>query len=242
MNLLAIETSGSTSSVALCQESGLVASRIFPGRLSLCQNLVSEIDAVQSYLPAGAELEAIAVSLGPGSFTSLRIGVVTAKALAHRLGIPLAGVPTMEALATAFAHEPNRTICVLQPAWKTAVYVATFRTCPNNELEQTTSPTALEPNGVIHHLMQLSGDLVLLGEAAVEHRAYLAHELGERAAFAPAVLSAPQASLVAQAAWQRLADPDPNAAFGLRPLYVVPSQAERVAGIDLGLTGAADSG
>jgi tRNA threonylcarbamoyladenosine biosynthesis protein TsaB len=240
MNLLAIETSGATSSVALCEGPRLTASRLFPSQMSLCQNLAAEIDAVLAHLPADESLEAIAVSLGPGSFTSLRIGVVTAKALAHQLGIPLAGVPTMEALASAFAHESGRTLCVLQPAWKTAVYLATFTASEAGGVRQVMSPTALEPQTALDHLSQVEGELLLVGEAALLHRDLLSRALGARAALAPAAMSVPQASLVAEAARQRLASPDPKAAFELRPLYVVPSQAERAAGIDLGLTGGAD--
>jgi hypothetical protein len=86
----------------------------------------------------------------------------------------------------------------------------------------------------------MEGDLLLVGEAALEHRELLTRGLGARAAFAPVALSVPRASVVAEAAWKRLSKADPEAAFRLRPLYVVPSQAERVAGIDLGLTGLGD--
>lgn len=238
MNLLAIETSGDTSSVALCKGPRLIASRLFPSRMSLCQNLAAEIDAILAYLPEDEQVQAIAVSLGPGSFTSLRIGVVTAKALAHHLGVPLAGVPTMEALATPFIYEPGRTICVVQPAWKTALYLSTFVA---GEPGQITPPAALEPQAVLDHLTDLKGDLLLVGEAALEHRQLLSRGLGERAAFASAAMSVPRASIVAEVGRKRLSEADPEAAFRLRPLYVVPSQAERLAGIDLGLTGMNDS-
>ena len=240
MNLLAIETSGPTSSVALCREEGLIASRAFPSRMSLCQSLVAEIEALLTYLPDGEQLQAVAVSLGPGSFTSLRIGIVTAKALAHQLGVPLAGVPTMESLALPFAHELGRTICVLQPAWRTRLYLATFRSEASEDLQPITPPTALEPNGVLDHLRELRGEMLLVGEAALEYERRLSEALGERVAFAPASMSVPRASLVADAAWRRLSRTAPDAAYHLRPLYVVPSQAERVAGVDLGLTGTDD--
>lgn len=237
MNLLAIETSGDISSVALCRGPSPIASRLFPSRMSLCQRLALEIEAVLRYLPEGQQVQAVAVSLGPGSFTSLRIGVVTAKALAHQLGVPLAGVPTMEALATPFAYEQGRTICVIQPAWRRAVYLSTFVAGAAGELRQLTPPTAREPESVVDHLTNLEGRLLLVGEAALEQGELLARELGQRAAFAPAALSVPRASVVAEAAWKRVGDADPESAFRLRPVYVVPSQAERVAGIDLGLTG-----
>lgn len=240
MNLLAIETSGEVSSVALCKGPSTIASRRFPSRMSLCQTLATEIGSILAYLPENEQLQAIAVSLGPGSFTSLRIGVVTAKALAHQLDVPLVGVPTMEALAIPFACEPGRTICAIRPAWKTAAYLSAFIARTVGQLEQVTPPITLEPEAVLGYLMGMESDLLLVGEAALEHRELLARGLGNRAAFAPAALCTPRASVVAEAAWKRLSEADPGAAFRLRPLYVVPSQAERVAGIDLGLTGADD--
>jgi tRNA threonylcarbamoyladenosine biosynthesis protein TsaB len=240
MNVLAIETSGPTASVALLRQSAVVASRSFPSRMTLCQSLVTETAAVLGYLSDDERVEGIAVSLGPGSFTSLRIGVVTAKALAHQLGVPLAGVPTMEAMAAPFAHESGRTICVIQPAWRSALYLATYRAGPPGELREITPASALEPEGLLHHLRGVDRELLLVGEGALEHRRHLSEALGGRAAFAVPPLAAPQASLVAEAARERLANPDPEAAYRVRPLYVVASQAERVAGIDLGLTGTQD--
>jgi tRNA threonylcarbamoyladenosine biosynthesis protein TsaB len=235
MNLLAIETSSATSSLALCRGNALVAARAFPSKMSLCQNLAREIEALLSHLE-GEPLGAIAVSLGPGSFTSLRIGVMTAKALAHRLAIPLVGVPTAEVIATPFAFERTRTIAVLQPGWKSTVYLAAYQGGASGTLRGLWGPSALELEAAVDRLKTLGGEVLLVGEVVTEHRDALAEALGERAAFALPSLCPPQAWFLAEAARGRLADLQPQAVHAVRPLYVVASQAERVAGIDLGMT------
>jgi tRNA threonylcarbamoyladenosine biosynthesis protein TsaB len=235
MNLLALETSSATAGLALCAERSLVASRTFPSRTSLCRDLIREIGALLEGVGGKGWLEAIAVSLGPGSFTSLRVGVMTAKALAHRLSLPLAGVPTLEALATPFAATTGSTVCVLQPAWKSNVYLARYAGSPSGELREIAAPAARGIGAAIEELRGTAGELLLVGEAALEHRAELLAALGERAALACESLCAPDARLVAEAAWRRLESLDPQAAHRVRPLYLVPSQAERAAGVDLGL-------
>jgi tRNA threonylcarbamoyladenosine biosynthesis protein TsaB len=234
MNLLAIETSSRIAGVALCRDQAVVAARSFPSQMSLCQNLIGEVAAMLGRLEEGERLGAIAVSLGPGSFTSLRIGVMTAKALAHRLELPLAGVPTLEALATPFAHDAGRTICVLQPGWKNTIYVATYRP-EAGRLRVLSGAAAMEVEAASERLKMIEGDLVLVGEASIEHRERIEAAVGGRAAFAPVGLYAPRAESVAEAAWPRLGAFDPVAVHALRPLYLVASQAERVAGVDLGL-------
>jgi tRNA threonylcarbamoyladenosine biosynthesis protein TsaB len=235
VNLLAIETSSRVASVALRTAAGPAGAREFESRTSLCRNLVGEIEALLGGSITG-QVDAIAVSTGPGSFTSLRVGVMTAKALAHRLSLPLAGVPTLEALATPFADRMGPAICVLQPGWRDMVYLAAFRVEPAGSLQALLKPQAREIEAALEQLSAIEGRLIVTGESAVEHADRVAEALGERGELAPADLCAPHARHVAAAAWPRIGGLGADSPHTLRPTYLVPSQAERVAGIDLGLT------
>ena len=241
MIAIGLETSGDTAGIVLCRDGRLVASRSFPGRMSLCRDLAGEIQALLGFLEDGEALEGIAVSLGPGSFTSLRVGVVTAKAMAHGLEIPLVGVPTPVALAAPFAHVTDRIICVVQPGWKTSVYLTLIPPGDGGLLERMPSPEAVRIDEIAERLAGIDGDLVLVGGAVEERRAALHDALGSRAIIAAPAFAEPLALFVVDAAAPTLAGADLRGAFDVTPLYVVPSQAERVAGIDLGLTGVDDS-
>jgi tRNA threonylcarbamoyl adenosine modification protein YeaZ len=101
--LLAIDTSGTNALVALGEADGtLLAERRWLAGYRHGEELVTQID--QMLTAAGveiAELSGVVVGTGPGAFTGLRVGLATAKALAHGLGTPIAGVPTSEALLLA---------------------------------------------------------------------------------------------------------------------------------------------
>jgi len=240
MTVLGIETSGDTATVALRAGQSLLGARAFPSRMSLCQRLASEIQSALGHLSAGRRLEAIAVSRGPGSFTSLRVGLMTAKALAHRLGLPLVGLPTTEVVAWPCAQDTDAAIGVMLPAWNTAAYLAVYRPEPGGALRELLAPCAVQPAEAIQRLAIVEGALLLVGQAALKHRESIGRALGERVEFAPASMGEPDAAFLTEAALPRISRADPQAAFCLRPLYLVPSQAERVAGIDLGMTGAED--
>ena len=100
MYLLAIETTGAYASVALMKDGRIVGRLQGRDRFSHLQNLIPQIDAVvKDHKLSLGDLDAIAVSRGPGSFTGIRIGVSTARALSQALKIPCVPVPTLEALA-----------------------------------------------------------------------------------------------------------------------------------------------
>ena len=237
MIALGIETSGDTASIAILDDETILASRSFPSRSTLCERLAAEIGSALEHLGEDRHLSAVAVSRGPGSFTSLRIGVVTAKALAHRWQLPLVGIPTTEVVAWPFAQTGGPTIAVMLPAWNTALYLAVYLSGPNGRLEERVGPCAVGPAKALERLSATEGPLQLVGRRALEHREAIAEVLGARAEFAGESACDPDAMTLTEVALGRVQQVDPQAALRLRPLYIVPSQAERVAGIDLGLTG-----
>ena len=109
MTILAMDTATLVSSVAVATEERVLAELTAETRFTHSETLVPNIDEVLRLADTKREeLSAVAVSLGPGSFTGLRIGLAAAKAIAYALSIPLIGVPTLEALAAAFPSPSPR--------------------------------------------------------------------------------------------------------------------------------------
>ena len=99
MYILAVETTGAFASVALAEDGKIIGHLQGHDRFSHLQNLMVQVNSVvkENKLSLG-DIDGIAVSRGPGSFTGIRIGVSSARALSQILGIPCAAVPTLEAL------------------------------------------------------------------------------------------------------------------------------------------------
>lgn len=98
--LLAIETSSLVSSVALLKEEKLVAELTIQTRLTHSEQLMPHIkDLLEKTATKKSDIHSIAVSVGPGSFTGLRIGLATAKGLAYAWQVPIVGVLTPEGVA-----------------------------------------------------------------------------------------------------------------------------------------------
>lgn len=110
---LGIETSSAVSSVAVMDDQRLIGELTVQAGLTHSEQLVPHIELLlkQSGV-AKTALTGIAVSIGPGSFTGLRIGMGTAKALAYALNIPLLGVMTMDGIAHNFGN-----LAVSWPLW-----------------------------------------------------------------------------------------------------------------------------
>ncbi len=123
---LGIETSGTTTGMALVENKRILSETTRPGvrhdefLLELVENTLRA---------AGVEVKAlsgIGVSIGPGMFTSLRVGLATAKGLAIPHSIPIKGINTLLALATA-ASEHDRPVLALVDARKKQVYAALYQ-------------------------------------------------------------------------------------------------------------------
>lgn len=135
--LLSIDTSTSICSVALSRGTEQVAFRETAEGRSHAKILLPFIEEVlQEGGIAPGQLDAVAVSMGPGSYTGLRIGVSTAKGLCYALGIPLIGIPTLQVMAAgaleAASPETGTLLCPMLDARRMEVFSALY----DNELRE----------------------------------------------------------------------------------------------------------
>ncbi|HEU0026618.1 MAG TPA: tRNA (adenosine(37)-N6)-threonylcarbamoyltransferase complex dimerization subunit type 1 TsaB [Ktedonobacterales bacterium] len=155
--LLALDTSASYASVALTQDDAILAEltwRVENRHSSELLPRVQETLRAQRVTPA--QLDAIAVALGPGSFNGVRAGVATAKGLALALSIPVAGVPTLDVMAWGARLAPVE-VWALLDAGRGEVYAAVYDTAGAATQPETWTPRALtvqpgaEPGG--YHIL-----------------------------------------------------------------------------------------
>ncbi len=122
MYILALETTGPQASVALINETGQIWEELSDRTLSHLQNLIPMADHILSNCGLQiSDMTAVAVSEGPGSFTGIRIGVSTGRALAQAAEKPLIGVPTLKAFAWN-QPETDALICPIFDARRDQVY------------------------------------------------------------------------------------------------------------------------
>lgn len=129
MKVLGIETSTKICSVGIADIRGVVAESSAEDRHVHSDMIVSLIEqTMRASALALSELEAVAVSVGPGSFTGLRIGMSAAKGLCRALKLPLVAVPTFEAVACAVfdAHRQQERVMVAVDAKRDDLYITMF--------------------------------------------------------------------------------------------------------------------
>jgi len=128
MKLLAIDTSTKFLGTAIAENEDILASFRDDGNLRHSALLIPAIDKLLKECALKLkDIDAIALSIGPGSFTGLRIGVATAKGMNLALGIPIIAVPTLDVIAYNFIGEKERMLCPLIDAKKAKVYVCLYK-------------------------------------------------------------------------------------------------------------------
>lgn len=169
------------------------------------------------------ELAGLAVSMGPGSFTGLRIGLSVAKGLALAVGLPLLGVSTLDGLARQLIAPPATKVCALLDARKQEVYAAFYACAENGQPARTGADLVLRPELLAE---QLSGPIILIGDGAVTYREIFKDKLGEAAIFAPPTSHFPRAATIGLLGQELLAKGDLLDPISSVPIYVRASEAE----------------
>jgi len=210
--LLSIETSGPSLGVALSLEGRIVFAENVEGGSIHGKGLAPQIQkALAQNATKPDALAGIAVSIGPGSWTGLRIGLSAAKAMAWALKIPLVPVPSFEALALGAFSLPSpapRAVLCLRDARSEGCFAALFsETAPRTE--RCIQECVLSPAGVVQAVEAfLPANIILCGDAVpVKSVAEAAQQRGHVWQSSPEI-SAIRASDLAACAWARFVSGD----------------------------------
>ncbi len=214
MHILAIETATRSSSVAVIFDGKILAEVSRESPQTFSETLLPQVEEVIKISGAFQKIDAVAVSIGPGSFTGLRIGLATAKALTYAWDIKIIGVPTLAAMAYNF---PAAKVLPLIDAQKNRAYTQIF-----DDGVALTEAEVLPIDAAISRAAELDGTVFLCGD--VLHK--IKSPLPPNVRLAPPNLRMPRASSVALFGAELLSAGNVANVMNLEPLYIRRAEAE----------------
>jgi tRNA threonylcarbamoyladenosine biosynthesis protein TsaB len=225
MRILAIDSAAGSVSAAVLEDERLLAE----GTSNAGRNASVDLLPMAAFVLRAAgirigDVDLIACTDGPGSFTGLRIGVATVKGLALATGKPLIGVSSLRALACNPAR-PGMTICSMIDARRSQVYAALFETDGRGSLRQ------LRPDGladVADYAGGLGGGgVVFVGSGAARYTEEIRRVLGSAASIASDHHHLIRAAAVGRLGWKDYRESGPSDPVRFLPRYLRISDAER---------------
>ena len=213
MKLLSIDTSSDVCSVAILEDDKLIKELNITDSKTHSENLMPLVDKLFNEAEMKlSDMQAIACSIGPGSFTGIRIGIATVKAMAEVFNLPIIGVTSLETLAEL---GNNDTIVSLIDARNNQVYCGIFG---NGEY------LAADIHEIIEKLKKYQ-NIQFIGNGAILHKELLEAELKNISFSSQNVQSAYS---LGKCAYRKLQNGEVKNADTILPLYLRPSQAERM--------------
>ncbi len=224
MKILGLDTATLCGSLGIIDDDEVVAEYALRREETLSARLLPAIQALLA--EAGVDLndiDGIAISLGPGSFTGLRVGLSAVKGLALATEMPVAGIPTLDALACNLPFTPYQ-ICPLLDARKGQIYTALYKNRAGGLPEQVTPYQVLSPAALIEAIPHQ--ETVFLGDGVEVCREFITQKLAAKALFAPLHLGFLRGTTVAELGLRRILRGERDDISSLVPIYVRPSDAE----------------
>ncbi len=216
--LLALDTATDYASIALFDGRAILAESSWRSQRRHTSDLASQVDALlrlQTCRPS--DLQALAVAIGPGSFTGTRVAVSLAKGIVAATDLPLIGIPTLDVVA--YPHLGRLPVCALLAAgrgrYDWAVYAA-----------GAGAPHRLSAWGLdrlpdlLPQVESFGAPLCFAGELTTDDEAILRQNWGEKALIVPQVLALRRAGLLAALAWRRWQAGDTDDPATLSPIYL----------------------
>lgn len=224
--LLAIDTSSVYASVALFDEGGLVAEETWQARRRHDDHLFPAIERlllVTARTPSA--ITRVAVAIGPGSFTGVRVGIAAAQGIARASSAALVGVPTCDVAAHPFASSGRR-VCVLIDAGRGEHYSAMYRM-----RRGSWGRTSGIRTGTLAEIARTTAlETIFAGDVSAAAAAELRERLGRRAVVPTASALVRRAGHLAEIGWARAEAGEALAPDALEPVYVRPPAIRGPAG------------
>lgn len=226
MLIFGIDTCCMAATAALCDERVLIAQTVINRNKTHSQIMLPQIEQMFGLAELDPkEVDAYAAAVGPGSFTGVRIGVATAKAMAQAAAKPCIEVSTLEALAYSSQLFDGIAAPILD-ARRQQVYNALFE-CGKGGMKRLCEDRALALEELLAELKETKRDIIFMGDGTLVFEREIRDALGGRAYFAPNSLKMNLAGAVAEIGVERFKRGETVPYGSLVPKYVRLSQAEQ---------------
>lgn len=213
--LLAIDTSTSWISLALYDGSFVRYEITWQSQHHHTVELAPAIETLLMNTGSSRQdLTGLAVATGPGSFTSLRIGLAAVKGLSLALNLPVIGVPSLDVIAFAQPLDERPMIAVLH-AGRTRLAYAPYMV-QNGAWQQQGEPGVIDPKDLVK---TITGPTLICGELSEESRSIIGRRWKNAILVSPA-RSLRRASFLAEIAWERLSAGDTDDPVSIAPIYL----------------------
>ncbi len=225
MKILAVDTSSNVATIALMEDEKLIAEIVLNYKKTHSEKLMPMMEDLLNQCDVKpTEIDIFTASVGPGSFTGLRIGITTIKAMAQALNKPVVGVSTLEGLAFNLPYAEGL-ICPIIDAQRDVVYTALYR-WEGTGLVEVMQQQVLSVEELINYLHTKDEKIIFIGDAVEKFNEILQEKLMDKASFPPNSVVFPRASSIAALARKSALKGQLMEAATMIPLYMRKSQAE----------------
>lgn len=226
MLIFGIDTCCMAATAALVSDDIMIAQTVINKNKTHSQIMMPQIEQMFRAAEVNPEaVDAYAAAVGPGSFTGVRIGVATAKAMAQAANKPCIAVSTLEALAFSSRHFEG-IISPILDARRNQVYNALFQGSRNG-LSRLCADRAMGLDELLEELEQTEKPVIFMGDGTLVFKEQIQDRLGERAFFASRISNLNLGGAVAEIGLERFKKGEITEYSKLIPSYIRLSQAER---------------
>ncbi|MDD5014861.1 MAG: tRNA (adenosine(37)-N6)-threonylcarbamoyltransferase complex dimerization subunit type 1 TsaB [Atribacterota bacterium] len=227
MKILGIDTSTKFCNLGLIEDEDILIEYTINGLkkkhssilVPAIKNLLKTIDLKIE------EINGIAVSIGPGSFTGLRIGLSVAKGLCYARSLPLLGIPTLDAMVFPLKEIPYL-ICPLIESKKDEIYDVVFR--GGKSLHRIMDYKCEDIHSLLDRLSPIKEKIIFLGDGIKKYRENIKDKIGKDALFIDSQINFPMATNIAFLGLNKLKKKEEDDISTLSPFYLRKSEAEIV--------------